>query len=152
VTGDKELRALRAQAEAAWMNDSFWLLAPFRLRDPGVRLAYDGTANESDKDWDRITVTFDRADIAPRDRYQIFVNRATGLIDRWTFVPERRPAGSKPVAFDWSGWRQFGGIQLADLRREVGSARRISFPQLAVSDELPPETFSSPEPVAIPAL
>ena len=31
------------RAYAAWINDTYWLLMPYKLQDPGVNLTYEGT-------------------------------------------------------------------------------------------------------------
>jgi hypothetical protein len=152
VPDSAAVHGLREGAYAWWASDSYWLLAPFKLRDPGVRLDYDGTESEGEHHWDVIRVSFDRVGPTPGDRYWLYLDRETGLLERWAFVREDVPPGSQPIPYDWTDWRRFGGILLAEKRQAVGSARMIFFPELAVLDAFPAAVFSSPEPVVMPAL
>ena len=38
----EELKKLLESAYGAWVNDTYWLLMPYKMMDPGVVLAYDG--------------------------------------------------------------------------------------------------------------
>jgi hypothetical protein len=152
----REARALREQAERAWRGDSTWLFLPYELRAAG-RLDYGGTKQEGTKTWDVIDVAFDEPGRAPGNRAWVYVDRETGRIDR-SARPAAAAAAAPAVTYEWQGWRPYGNILLADERRRVagagapGSPSRIFFPDVAVPDSLPPSTFTSPEPVVMPAL
>jgi hypothetical protein len=152
VTDPAELRALREHAHAMWVNDGYWLLMPYKLKDPGVHLAYEGEKSEGGTTWEVIRLSFDRVGLTPGDQYWAYMNRATGLVERWAFRLESMPPDAEPKAFDWMNWRRYGGILLADARVAVGGNQRIFFPDLAVAGELPAGTFTSTAPVALPAL
>ena len=149
VTDTAEVRSLARTADSLWVNDSTWLLLPFKLRDPGARLAYGGTKNEAAKTWDVIEVAFDPLPLAPRGRYQLYLERTTGMLERTALVDA---AGISTATYEWLGWRIFGGVLLAGERRAVGTGTAILFPQLAVLDAFPAGTFTAPEAVVIPAL
>ncbi len=145
IEGDS-LKKLMMRSYALWVNDSYWLCSPLKVKDPGVILAYDGERREGDQTWDRISLTFDGVGLTPGDHYWMHVNRATGRVDRWEFVLQ----GTQPPpdGYDWSGWQQVGGVWLATTKRAPG--RSISFPGLAAPAALPAETFTSRAPVHLP--
>ena len=49
----EELKKQLERAYGAWVNDTYWLLMPYKMKDPGVILAYDGEAKEGDACWTR---------------------------------------------------------------------------------------------------
>ena len=44
----------------AWVNDTYWLLMPYKLQDPGVNLAYAGEETIDGKTYDKLDLTFGR--------------------------------------------------------------------------------------------
>ena len=58
VTGE-ELQTLLDRAWKMWVNDTYWLLMPYKLYEPGVQLAQVGTETIDGKLFDKIRVTFD---------------------------------------------------------------------------------------------
>jgi hypothetical protein len=125
---------------AWWVNDAYWLLMPYKMRDPGVVLTLAGREKKGENAWDKLRLTFEAVGLTPRDRYWVFVNAKTGLVDRWEFVLQG--AKTPPVPFDWKGWRTYGRIQLADDRVNPQDGTRIHFPVLDVPDALPDTAFA----------
>jgi hypothetical protein len=130
------------QAYAAWVNDTYWLLMPYKLKDPGVVLALDGEEKKGSEAWDKLRLSFDNVGLTPKDRYWAYVNRKTGLVDRWDYVlkGESKP----PTSFTWLNWKKHGRVMLADDRRSAADGTRIHFPVLEVADSLPDALFSAP--------
>jgi hypothetical protein len=145
VAGD-ELKKLLEEAFALWTSDTYWLLMPYKLRDPGVILAYDGLEAREKQRWDKVRLSFDGVGLTPKDRYWIYVNRRTGLVDRWEFVLNGE---SKPrTSFAWDGWQAYGRIQLANERVNAVDGTRIYFPRIEVPESVPAAVFRSPGPPA----
>ena len=113
---------------------------PYKLRDPGVALAYAGEEKKGREAWDKLQLTFDGVGLTPKDKYWIWVNRASGLVDRWEFVLK----GDKtaPVPFEWKGWKAYGRIQLANERLNPKDGTRIHFPVLDAPATVPDATFA----------
>jgi hypothetical protein len=135
--------ALRKSLEmgyAWWVNDTYWLLMPYKMRDTGVVLTLAGQEQKGVDTWDKVLLTFEGVGLTPKDRYWVWVNAKTGLVDRWEFVlkGEKTP----PVAFDWKGWKALGRIRLADDRVNPKDGTRIHFPVLDVPAALPDEAFA----------
>jgi hypothetical protein len=139
VSGEALKQALD-DAYAWWVNDTYWLLMPYKLRDPGVSLAYAGEEKKGQDAWDKLLLTFDGVGLTPKDKYWIWVNRASGLVDRWEFVLK----GDKtaPVPFEWKGWKMYGRIRLADERVNPTDGTRIHFPVLDAPATVPDATFA----------
>ncbi len=139
LAADKLEKALET-GYAWWVNDSYWLVMPYKMRDPGVVLAFAGQEKKGTDTWDKVLLTFEGVGLTPKDRYWVFVNSATGLVDRWEFVLKGEK--TKPVPFEWKGWKTYGRIQLADDRVNPMDGTRIHFPVLAVEPTLPDEAFA----------
>ena len=130
------------QAYAAWVNDTYWLLMPYKLRDPGVVLALDGEEKKGGEAWDKLRLSFDNVGLTPKDKYWVYVNRKTGLVDRWDYVlkGESKP----PTSFAWLNWKKHGRVMLADDRRSSADGMRIYFPVLDAPESMPDAVFTAP--------
>jgi hypothetical protein len=147
ATGEQAAEMLE-NAYGAWVNDTYWLLAPYKLRDPGVTLAYDREESLDGKTYDVLALSFAGVGLTPGDRYWVWIDRGSGLMDRWAYVLQNQPADSEPTAWKWEGWERHGGIMLAPRRLQVGSDRVLDLAPIAVPDALPEAAFTSPEPMA----
>lgn len=125
-----------------FINDSYWLLMPYKWKDPGVHLKYEGTSEgDQGQVWDKVLLTFENVGLTPRDRYWGFVNQKTGLMDKWEYILQ---GGKGPATVaDWLDWRQFGGIMLSTEKKIKGKPTRILFKNLAVSSSLDEKPFTS---------
>ena len=85
------------EAYGRFINDSYWLLMPLKMQDPGVNLDYDGEATRDGETYDVIKLTFDHVGLTPGDTYWVFVNRKTHLVDRWEYILQDE-GGSKEKA------------------------------------------------------
>ena len=57
------------RAYGAWVNDTYWLLMPYKLRDPGVNLTYAGKAEVDGIQYDKLALSFGKVGLTPGDRY-----------------------------------------------------------------------------------
>jgi hypothetical protein len=137
-----ELKTALDTAYAWWVNDTYWLLMPYKMQDPGVVLTLAGRETKGEESWDKVLLTFENVGLTPKDRYWVFVNARTGLVDRWEFVlkGEKVP----PTPFEWKGWKRHGTIQLADDRVNPKDGTRIYFPVLEVPESVSETTFAGP--------
>lgn len=134
-------------AYGAWINDTYWLLMPYKLRDPGVNLAYDGEEKIGDATYDKLALSFERVGLTPGDRYWAFINRATHRMDRWQYILESDPPGQAPAAWLWLDWQRYGKILLAPLRKQMTGDRSIALTPIEVPATLPATVFTDPKPL-----
>lgn len=139
VVDDAARQAALEQGYAWWVNDSYWLIMPYKLLDPGTRLRHDGSAALADgRPGQRLTLTFDDGvGLTPENRYEIWVADDTGLVEQWAFYPTAVDTEPRFV-LSWSGWKRFGGILLATDHGE-GDDWEIGAP-----DSLPRALFEVP--------
>jgi len=145
--GDKAKELLEG-AYGAWVNDTYWLLMPYKLQDPGVNLTYDGEETIGGKTYDKLALSFGNVGLTPGDRYWAYINRDTGLMDRWAFILQDMPKEGPPSVWGWEGWQKYGNIMLAPHRSQLtGGDRKLELGDIAVSDKMPDSVFTSPEAV-----
>lgn len=125
----------------AWINDSYWLVMPYKLRDPGVTLAYTREDKTEDgRAADVLTMTFENVGVTPENKYEVFVDKESGLVTQWSFF--EKAADSQPrFTNPWSNWKRHGEIMLSADRG------RGSHTDVAVLTQVPATTFTSPEPL-----
>jgi len=145
VEGD-EAKKMVENAYGAWVNDSYWLLAPYKIQDPGVNLSSAGEETIDGKTYDKLALSFGKVGLTPGDRYWMYVNRDTGLVDRWAYRLQDQPADAAPTPWSWEGWQTYGKIRLAPTRIQVGATpeRKLELGDLQVPDTLPDTVFTQP--------
>lgn len=137
------------RAYGAWVNDVYWLLMPYKLLDPGVNLTYDGEETLDGVVYDKVLLTFESVGLTPGDRYWAYLNRETGLMDRWAYFLEDWKEDQKPTQWLWTDWDRYGKILLSPRRFNPDGEREALLSDLAVFDSLPGSIFSSPESVVL---
>jgi len=149
VTVAEDLGPLLERAYGRFINDSYWLLMPWKLRDPGVNLEHLGEKEVDGKMYEVLHVSFGEVGLTPGDQYWAFVNPETKMMERWayflqSFEGEASLEGARPFA--WRTWETFGRMKLA--REKVSlmpeSSSMIHFPVLAALEEVDAKVFEDP--------
>ncbi len=96
VTDPERRQELVEQAWAHFANDSFWLAAPFKARDPGTSLGM-GLAGEDEG----VLVSYAQGGVTPGDAY-LWVVDAEGRPVAWRMWVSILPIGGERTT--WEGW------------------------------------------------
>ena len=122
---------LRDQQEAhkRWTNDSYWLLAPLKLRDSGVHLADKGEQQVEGKTYRVIELSFGAVGLTPKDKYNLYIDPETSLVVRWDYMP----SPDKKMSGTWENYQDFNGLKLATEHRM--DDKRIYFTDVRVTTE-----------------
>jgi len=115
IEGDS-LAKLMKSAMAMWTNDTYWMLMPYKLHDPGVNLAYQGSVDENGVACDKIALSFDDVGLTPGDHYWVYVDRANHRVVKWQYVLQGNEP--PPVTWTWEGWEQHSGLWFATAHRQ----------------------------------
>ena len=135
-------------AYQAFANDTYWLLMPYKLQDPGVNLEYAGTEAIDGTRYEKLHLTFGpNVGLTPGDQYWAYINPATGLMERWSYILQNQDPNSQPTHWLWQGWSRQGDILLAPTRVQVGGDGRIEFTNIAIQSELPATVYETPQPM-----
>jgi hypothetical protein len=145
LEGEEKIQWL-GRAYARHINDAYWLLMPYKLKDPGVMLKYDGKQEVSGFQYDVLSLSFaDSIGLTPWNMYRVFVDDATRLVHRWEYFEKE---GAAPSPAWWESWRAYDGIKLAEERVFENSNRKILFKNIVVSRQVDEKIFE----VVTPAL
>jgi len=145
---DEAVEALE-QAHAMWVNDSYWLVMPWKLRDPGVIVDIDPlpAVLPGGREADVLVVTFrDGTGLTPRNKYRVQVARDTGLVEQWAFYAEAEDDEPR-FRMPWTDWTKHGDILLSTGRGEGRSLAPAGTPRA-----VPEDLFTDPDPVDITEL
>ncbi|MBT8485829.1 MAG: hypothetical protein HKO59_06835 [Phycisphaerales bacterium] len=137
---DPELRATWLErGRRAWINDSYWLLMPYKLKDTGVTLRDLGVATMLDgRTSHTLELTFDGVGVTPENRYVVHVAADSGLVEQWDFYRTRTDADPS-FRIPWHDWQPHGEILLSGNR---GPDRRLT--SISVTETLPADLFLRP--------
>ena len=138
IEGAQEDSILTA-AYARHINDSYWLIMPYKWLDQGVTLTSQGRqTDEQGKQWDVVKLSFADVGLTPQNEYLAFVNPQTGLMERWHHFPR---AGATPAIFDWNRWQRYGPIMLATEKPSPDGSTVIRFENVRVETSVPQRAF-----------
>ena len=119
-------------ANSMFINDSYWLVQPFKLKDSGVTLKYVGAENDPQKarPSEVIELTFKDVGDTPGNRYRLYVDRESYRINTWQFF--RNAADEEPaITTPYDGYREYNGLMISGDR-----GGRFQLGDISVSGEM----------------
>jgi hypothetical protein len=106
-----------------WINDSYWLVMPYKLKDSGVTLSYLGQdTTQSGIQSEKLELTFDEVGDTPQNKYHVYIDPETKLISQWDFFPNYQDTIPR-FSTAWADYQAYGNILLSGDR---GNNRRIT--------------------------
>ena len=145
VTDADAVAKLISQAKGAWINDSYWLVMPYKLKDSGVTLKYVGVQNDATgAPCDVLQLTFQAVGRTPDNKYHVFVNQQTSLVSEWTYWKDYNVDESRSLG-PWTNWQRHGKILLADGHGDKAHT------DIAVFQTLPASAYTDPAPLDLSA-
>lgn len=125
-----------------WVNDTYWVIMPFKLRDPGTILKHARTERTEDGvEYDVLELSFEAGvGLTPSDRYWLYVNRKTHLIDKWEYVLTGQKPPPQPSS--WEGWTTVGPIKISLARRFQGKAVMLRFENVSAPATMDETVFT----------
>ncbi|WP_422360269.1 hypothetical protein [Reichenbachiella sp.] len=129
------------KAKSIWINDSYWLVMPYKLKDSGVSLYYLGNdTTEIGKESFVLQLAFENVGDTPNNIYNVWVDEESNLITQWAFFKaseQPHPSFITP----WEDYQKYGNIMLS------GGRGKGQLTDIKVLNEVPKEAFTSFEPV-----
>lgn len=123
-------------AESIWINDSYWLFMPYKLKDSGVTLNYLGLEESEEPVSYVLQLTFNQVGDTPENMYRVYVDTTTNLITKWAFysdTTESEPRFTTP----WADYQQYGSLILS------GDRGKMAITDIAVLDTIDPTVFTT---------
>ena len=142
LAGD-DLKAALERGYGRFINDTYWLLMPAKMLDPGVNLASEDPVTEDGRTFDVVRLTFDKVGLTPDDTYWAYVARDTGLMERWDFVLTGQTAADR-ARFAWTGWEAVGPVRLAMLKSAQDGRLAIRFENVSGSESADDKAYAAP--------
>ena len=121
------------KTDAAFINDKFWLLAPFNLLwDEGTTVTetQNVPAPISNKILNKLTLVYGtEGGYTPGDAYDFYYGRDF-MVKEWTF---RRANDSLPtMTTTWEGYEKFNGLQIAKTHKDSLGGLNLYFTNISV--------------------
>lgn len=131
VTDPQVIKDYMEKGNRWWINDSYWIFLPFKLKDSGVTLKYlEETETADGRKADKLELTFADVGVTPDNKYHVYVDKESKLMTQWDFFTkyeDPEPRFSNP----WLAYKDYEGIQLSSSR---GGERKML--DIKVGDEL----------------
>ena len=118
VTQVDSVKKYLERGKSIWINDSYWLVMPFKLKDSGVTLKYlreDTTLVGQPSDV--LQLTFQEVGDTPNNKYEVWVDRETKLVNQWAYFPSFTDTTAR-FTLPWGNYQSYGNIKLSDDRGE----------------------------------
>ena len=112
-----------------WINDSYWLVMPFKLKDSGVTLTYVGQEKSDTLHADILELKFKEVGVTPENKYHVFVDKQTRLINQWSFYNTVNDTVPRFV-LPWKDYKKYGNIMLS------GDRGRSKLTDISVDDAI----------------
>jgi hypothetical protein len=125
AAGDS-LNKMLNRGKSIWINDSYWLVMPFKLKDTGVTLKYLGEDTlKSGGRCNVLELTFQNVGDTPDNKYHIYVDLADNLVKQWAYY---NSAGQDSANFvrPWDNYKKYGKILLSADRSDSVGPKNVS--------------------------
>lgn len=118
VTNSDSLAKYIKAAKGAWINDSYWLLMPFKMKDSGVTLKYIGDSKtQNNEEAHLLTMTFKEVGNTPQNKYEVWVTKSDNLVKQWAYYA--KDGNEKPgFTLPWVNYQKHGKILISGDRGE----------------------------------
>jgi hypothetical protein len=145
ATDSKDMEEMMSLGYRRFINDTYWLLMPLKMLDPGVHRSYEGEKTDGGHKYDVVKLWFDQGvGITPADQYWAWINRDTGMVDQWHMKLQGSKPDDPPLVTLFHDFKKVDGINVSVKRELVGKGQTISLGDLVISGEVPKDAFSAP--------
>ncbi len=111
LIGETEQQAIQ-DAWSYFANDSFWLVAPYKIRDPGTERSLIET-----EEGPALLITYTSGGVTPGDSYLWYLDE-NGLPTAWEMWTSIIPLQGMRVS--WDDWKTYGGAWFAPNHQGPG--------------------------------
>ena len=101
------------QAHKMWINDSYWLVMPYKLKDSGVTLKYMGQdTTTTGMMADVLELTFANVGVTPDNKYNVYVDPAEHLVRQWDYYANYQDSLPR-FQSSWPNYKKYDQILLS---------------------------------------
>lgn len=142
VTDPTALQNLLTLGYRRFINDTFWLLMPLKMLDPGVyRKAMGERVDGCGRKWDVVRVIFDQGPGVPTDVYWAWINRDSGIVEEWDMKLQGTPVTEPAVEVFFHDYRRVAGVLISTRREVKGKNQTVRIDDLKILPEPPKGAF-----------
>ena len=118
LTEADTLSTMLKRAERIWINDSYWLVMPFKLKDSGVTLKYLGEDTLATGGYCNVLeLTFENVGTTPENKYKVYVDRKDNLVKQWAYF-EKASQDTASAVWPFDNYKRYGKILLSADRSD----------------------------------
>ena len=137
ITEPDSLSKMLSKGKSIWINDSYWLLMPFKLKDTGLTLKYIGEDTLlTGAKCNVLELTFKEIGDTPQNKYRIFVDDNDNLVKQWSYY-SNASQDSANFTRPWDNYQKYGDILISADRSDGAGPKNVK-----VDDNLPEKTFT----------
>ncbi|WP_420317114.1 hypothetical protein [Ekhidna sp.] len=119
-----------------WVNDSYWLVMPYKLKDSGVTLKYlREDTTQTGARADVVSLSFEDVGVTPQNVYEVWIDTDSKLVTQWAYYPDSSALEPSFIT-PWADYKKYGEIMLSSSRG------RNTLQSIEVLDEVPEGTFT----------
>ncbi len=139
---DKDLEDMLTLGYRRFINDTYWLLMPLKMLDPGVHRTFEETKVLDEHTYDVVKLSFDPGvGLTSSDQYWAFINRDSGLVDQWHMKLQGSKPEDPPLIVVFHDFKKVGGLNISTRRVIAGKNQTVSLDDLVVSNDVPADAF-----------
>lgn len=118
-----------------WINDMYWLVMPFKLKDPGVTLKHLGDrVSVQGTECEVLELTFEGVGVTPDNKYHVYVDKQSHLVVQWDYYTHYNDDEPR-FRSTWDEYARYDGIRLSAKRGDR------TLDKIAVIPDLPEAMF-----------
>ncbi|WP_224999947.1 hypothetical protein [Cesiribacter sp. SM1] len=118
ITDEQERKEWIDKGRQIWVNDSYWLVMPYKLKDSGVTLTYAGKDTlAGGKEAEVLELRFKEVGYTPQNKYRVYIDPADSLVKAWAYY-ENAAMDTPNFMSPWQDYQQHGNILLSENRGE----------------------------------
>lgn len=133
-----KMDSLSLKTDAAFINDKYWMLAPFQLMwDRGMEFSVftNEVAPISRDTLGKLTIVYpDKGGYTPGDGYDFYYDE-NFKIKEWNY---RKENSSKPsLTTTWEDYKNFKGIEIATMHKDKSGDFKLYFTDISIKTNAP---------------
>jgi len=127
-----------------FINDTYWLLMPLKMLDPGVHRSAEGERTDScGHTWDVVKLSFDQGvGLTSGDQYWAWINRDTGIVDEWDMRLQSMKPEDPMLQVIFHDFHRVAGLLISTRRELRNKNQSIRLDDLKVSTDVPAGAFA----------
>ncbi|MEZ4932421.1 MAG: hypothetical protein R2788_09920 [Saprospiraceae bacterium] len=136
VDDPEQLAELLKNGKSMWINDAYWLVMPFKMKDDGVTLKYivqDSTV--AGRPAEVISMTFEKVGDTPDNKYLVYIDQESKLVTEWAFYKDANQDTANFI-MPWNNYQKYGNLLLSSDRD------RLQLTEISVSENMPDSIFT----------